>query len=114
MTLLKPRLDSWKMAWNGIKERPLLGWGQENFIGIYTVNPIPFKGEQVWTDRAHNIVIEWLINAGILGLLSYMAILGSAVLYNTEEIYRKTAFEKRSGYDCNCSFCLLYPKSVYF
>lgn len=76
---VKARLDSWKMAWNGIKERPVLGWGQENFIGIYTVNPIPFKGEQIWTDRAHNIVIEWLINAGIMGLLSYVAILGSAV-----------------------------------
>ncbi len=90
------RLNSWKMAWNGIKERPVLGWGQENFIGIYTVNPIPFKGEQIWTDRAHNIVIEWLINAGILGLLSYMAILGSA-FYFIRNGYRRKLFSKKES-----------------
>lgn len=83
---VKARLDSWKMAWNGIKEKPLLGWGQENFIGVYTVNPILFNGEQIWTDRAHNIVIEWLVNAGILGLLSYIAVLGS-VVYSIRKKY---------------------------
>ncbi len=76
---VKARFNAWEMAWNGIKEKPVLGWGQENFIGIYSVNHIPIKGEQVWTDRAHNIVIEWLINAGILGLSAYIAMLGFAV-----------------------------------
>jgi len=76
---VKARINSWQMAWNGIKQRPVLGWGQENFIGIYTVNPIPFKGEQIWADRAHNIIIEWLVNAGILGLTSYLIIFGSAM-----------------------------------
>jgi O-antigen ligase len=91
---VKARLDSWKMAWNGIKKRPLLGWGQENFIGIYMVTPIPFKGEQIWTDRAHNIVIEWLINAGILGLSSYIVILGSAV-YTIRKKYTGKLLSKK-------------------
>ncbi len=73
------RIDLWAMAWNGIKERPVLGWGQENFIGIYTVNPIISMGNQVWIDRAHNIIIEWLINAGALGLISYLAMFGTAL-----------------------------------
>lgn len=71
---VQTRFNTWKMAWNGIKERPILGWGQENFLGVYTVNPIPFVEPQIWIDRAHNIVIDWLINAGILGLLSYLVI----------------------------------------
>ena len=70
----KTRFTAWGMAWEGIKERPILGWGQENFVGVYTVNTIPFVDAQIWIDRAHNVIIHWLINAGILGLLSYLAI----------------------------------------
>jgi O-antigen ligase/tetratricopeptide (TPR) repeat protein len=68
------RIEAWKMALNAIKEKPILGWGQENFIGVYTVNAIPYVEPQIWLDRAHNIVLEWLVNAGILGLISYMMI----------------------------------------
>jgi O-antigen ligase/tetratricopeptide (TPR) repeat protein len=75
---VKARLHTWELAWNAFKERPFLGWGQENFIGIYTVNRIPFTGTQVWLDRAHNIIMEWLISAGIPGLISYLAIFGTA------------------------------------
>jgi O-antigen ligase/tetratricopeptide (TPR) repeat protein len=71
---VQSRFSAWKMAWEGIKERPILGWGQENFIGVYTVNPIPYVREQIWLDRGHNIVIDMLINAGLLGLLAYMTI----------------------------------------
>jgi O-antigen ligase len=75
---IKTRLYAWRMVWNGFKENPVLGWGQENFFGLYTVNPIPLVGMYVWVDRAHNIVLDWLINAGALGLFSYLSILGSA------------------------------------
>jgi O-antigen ligase/tetratricopeptide (TPR) repeat protein len=93
---VRARLTSWKMAWNGIKEKPFLGWGQENFVGIYMVNLIPFKGQQVWADRAHNIVIEWLINAGILGLSSYISILGSAV-YTIRKKYTGKLLSKKEA-----------------
>jgi O-antigen ligase len=76
---LKTRLTAWKMAWNGIKERPILGWGQENFIGIYTVNQLPVFNGHVMVDRAHNILIDWLVNAGFLGMLSYLMVLGYAM-----------------------------------
>jgi oligosaccharide repeat unit polymerase len=106
------RLNSWKMAWNGIKERPVLGWGQENFIGIYTVNPIPLKGEQIWTDRAHNIIIEWLINAGILGLLSYMAILGSA-LYLIRQGYRRKLFSKKESFTITTALFVYFIQNLF-
>jgi O-antigen ligase/tetratricopeptide (TPR) repeat protein len=84
------RFNAWSLALEGIKERPLLGWGQENFIGVYTVNPIPLDPYHKWIDRAHNIVIEWLVNAGILGLLSYLALFGSA-FYMLWRNYQKKA-----------------------
>jgi oligosaccharide repeat unit polymerase len=75
---VESRLYAWKMAWNGFKENPIMGWGQENYIGVYSVNPIPHEGKLVWMDRAHNIILDWLINAGILGLLAYLSIYGTA------------------------------------
>lgn len=90
------RFGAWKFAWNGFKERPILGWGQENFIGVYTVNPIPFVEEFVWLDHAHNIIIDWLINAGVLGLFSYLSILGIA-FYMLWTAYReKTVSQKEA------------------
>jgi tetratricopeptide (TPR) repeat protein len=77
---VKTRLNAWKIAWNGIKEKPILGWGQENYIALYTVSQIPAFEGHVMIDRAHNILIDWIINAGLLGLFSYLLIFGY-VLY---------------------------------
>ena len=90
---VKTRLYAWKMAWNGIKENPVLGWGQENFYGVFTVNEIRTNDKVIWVDRAHNIVIEWLINAGLLGLFSYLAILGSAFYILKENLRKKLISE---------------------
>ncbi len=76
---VKSRVDLWEMALNGIKERPVLGWGQGNVVGIYSVNPIPLAEPHIWMDRAHNIIIEWLVSAGFLGLFAYLAIFIAAI-----------------------------------
>lgn len=86
---VKTRLEAWKRSWNGIKKNPVLGWGQENYIGVYTVNPIPLMGNLVWVDRAHNIVVDWLVNAGILGLCSYLAIFGASFYILRNNYQRK-------------------------
>jgi putative inorganic carbon (HCO3(-)) transporter len=68
---VKSRLETWKIAWNGFKKRPILGWGQENFIGVYIVNKLPLTSKAyMFTDRAHNIIIDWIISTGVLGLFS--------------------------------------------
>ena len=81
---VESRLYAWRLAWNGFKENPVLGWGQENFFGVYTVTPITEEGKLVWMDRAHNIILDWLVNAGILGLFAYLSIYGTAfyILWN--------------------------------
>lgn len=87
---VETRFDAWKMALHGIKERPVLGWGQENFLSLYTIVPIPFREDQAWVDRAHNILIDWLVNAGFLGLISYLVILGSAIVVLIKALLNKT------------------------
>ncbi|MFY9457645.1 MAG: O-antigen ligase family protein [Candidatus Spechtbacterales bacterium] len=69
----------WNMAWQGVKERPILGWGPENFNVVFTkyFNPcltLPKCGNEVWYDRTHNIILDNLIHSGFVGLFAYLAI----------------------------------------
>jgi O-antigen ligase/tetratricopeptide (TPR) repeat protein len=65
----------WDMAYQGFKERPILGWGQENFLKVFDkyYNPAMYAQEP-WFDRAHNIFFDWLIAGGVLGLLAYLSL----------------------------------------
>ncbi|MEK9154289.1 MAG: tetratricopeptide repeat protein, partial [Patescibacteria group bacterium] len=76
----KARFMNWGMAWAGVKERPILGWGQENYAIVFDkyYNPQMYAQEQ-WFDRVHNIVFDWLVAAGFVGLVSYLSIIGAAI-----------------------------------
>ncbi len=65
----------WPMALQGIKEHPLLGWGQENFNYIFDehYSPQMYRLEP-WFDRAHNIFLDWGVAGGLLGLISYLSL----------------------------------------
>ncbi|MDP3875260.1 MAG: O-antigen ligase family protein [bacterium] len=65
----------WPMALEGVKEKPLLGWGQENFNYIFNERYVPEMYRlEPWFDRAHNIFLDWAVSGGLLGLLSYLAL----------------------------------------
>jgi len=76
----KARFMVWNMALEGVKENPILGWGQENFNYVFNkyYDPKMYAREQ-WFDRTHNVFFDWLIAGGILGLLSYLAIFYAAL-----------------------------------
>ena len=65
----------WGMALEGFKERPIFGWGQEGFNFVFNkyYNPKMYAQEQ-WFDRTHNVIMDWLVAGGILGLLSYLSL----------------------------------------
>lgn len=91
------RFTLWKMSWEGVKERPLLGWGQDNFTYVFAkyYDPKMYSQEQ-WFDRTHNVFFDWLIAGGFLGLISYLAIFGVALwlLWKKKEfaIWEKAIF----------------------
>jgi O-antigen ligase/cytochrome c-type biogenesis protein CcmH/NrfG len=74
------RLINIEMAWRGVKERPVLGWGQENYAIVFDkyYDPRMYAQEQ-WFDRVHNIVFDWWIAGGTLGLLAYLSIFAAAL-----------------------------------
>jgi O-antigen ligase len=75
----KGRLGIWSIALEGVKERPILGWGQDNFNYVFNKNYDPkMYDQEQWFDRAHNVFFDWMVAGGILGLLSYLSLFGFA------------------------------------
>jgi O-antigen ligase len=70
---------TWGSAIEGWKDRPLLGWGPENFSAVFDkhFDPrhfIPGRNTETWFDRAHSVLFDYLAETGIVGLLSYLSI----------------------------------------
>ena len=69
----------WKMAYEGVKEKPILGWGQDNYPYVFAKHYIPaMYAQEQWFDRTHDVFFDWLIAAGILGLIAYLSLFVSA------------------------------------
>ncbi len=69
------RIYNYRAAWEGFKERPILGWGQEGFtyaFDKYYPSAMSYYGE--WSDRVHNAFLEMLLTRGILGTISYLSL----------------------------------------
>ena len=65
----------WPMAIKGAMERPLFGWGQENFNYIFNANYEPkMWNQEQWFDRAHSVFLDWFVASGFVGLLAYLAL----------------------------------------
>lgn len=86
---VESRFTIWGMALEGVKQRPLLGYGLENFNILFNTYYEPkLWRQEPWFDRAHNIVFDWLSHGGLLGLAAYLSIFASA-LYVLWSRYRK-------------------------
>lgn len=75
---VQTRLWSWKSAIQGWKEKPIFGWGPENFTFLHMkyFDPRHFThigAETIW-DRAHNVPLDTLATMGVVGFLSYLSI----------------------------------------
>jgi hypothetical protein len=73
------RFVLWDMAWEGIQERPLLGWGLENyqFVSYKFFNPCLGSeqcGGELWFDHAHNKLLDVWVETGLFGLMAYISI----------------------------------------
>ena len=80
----KSRPVNWQMAWQGFLEKPIFGWGSENYYLVFPkyFNPClyaPECGTEVWFDRTHNIVLDTLVANGLVGLVAYLGLLVTAI-----------------------------------
>ncbi|MDP3947221.1 MAG: O-antigen ligase family protein [bacterium] len=73
------RLYAWWTAWEAFKERPLFGWGPENFTEEFdrrfdTRHFMPGVDSTTWYDRAHSIIFDYLAELGAVGLAGFLSI----------------------------------------
>ncbi len=79
---LVTRSTIWSIAWQGVKERPILGYGQGNFNYVFNEKyKASLYGQEQWFDRVHNIFFDWLIAGGFLGFIAYFSIMLAGVYY---------------------------------
>jgi O-antigen ligase/tetratricopeptide (TPR) repeat protein len=72
----------WGMAWEGVQERPILGYGQSNFNYVFNEHYDPrLYAQEQWFDRGHNIFMDWLVTGGFLGLFVYLSIFLACAYY---------------------------------
>ena len=82
---MEPRFAVWQAGWQAWQDRFWLGWGPENFNVAFLkyFNPCMFTakcGQEIWFDRTHNIILDTANSAGLIGLLSYLLIFGTALV----------------------------------
>ena len=75
------RTWSWGAAWKGFIERPIFGWGPENFSTVFDkhFDPrffTPGQTTETWFDRAHSLIFDTLVSSGLLGFIAYFSIFG--------------------------------------
>jgi putative inorganic carbon (hco3(-)) transporter len=87
------RLNRWSCAWRMFKEKPILGWGP----GTYMFNYAPFQLKREKTEistnaadhgNAHSEYIGPLTESGIMGTLSFLAIVILTIVTGIRNWYR--------------------------
>lgn len=85
------RLVTWQYAWQGYQEKPIFGWGLENFDLVFNKY---FDGRVIenWFDRAHNNYLDILLSGGTFSLLAYLFFVG-AVFYSIRRLYKNNKID---------------------
>lgn len=73
---IRPRIWTWESALSGAIEKPVAGWGAENFPYAFDkyYNPNHY-GIESFFDRTHNSILEYLITGGLLVLLPWLLLM---------------------------------------
>lgn len=68
----------WGAAWQAIKDKPIFGWGAENFdlaFDKYFPDALYQSDDsRVWFDKAHNQYLEYFVEGGLVALIFYLLI----------------------------------------
>ncbi len=101
-TTASTRLMAWQIALKGWKDKPLLGWGPENYQDIYDkyYNPKFLEysfAETVW-DKPHSYPLEVLSSMGVIGFSCYAAIIVILLFYLKKIIKKQDSDNKKFAF----------------
>jgi len=79
-----PRWIAWEISIKSWKEKPIFGWGPNNYFFAFNkhYNPrsLDFGYAETWFDNAHNIIMNTLAVQGAFGLLVYLSVFVVAIV----------------------------------
>lgn len=98
MDLTGTRFAAWQITLEAIKDKPILGWGPENFyIGFEKhYDPTMSNLQRLWWDRPHNIFLDVAVSSGIISLLLYIAFW--LALFWQLQIYKRKRCNSKNTY----------------
>lgn len=71
----RARVVNWGIALQSIKENPVFGWGQENYMHVFPRFYDPqMYAQEPWFDRTHNAFIDWTVQGGVGALAIYLSL----------------------------------------
>jgi putative inorganic carbon (HCO3(-)) transporter len=88
------RLNRWRFCLQAFREVPLLGIGPGTFPDRYLDHVRHTPGHPIYLDtqqrmNAHNLYLNWLAEAGLLGLASGLLLLGYPVVQLLKHLWRR-------------------------
>ncbi len=71
---VQARLMAWQSGFTAFRERPIFGWGIDNYFLIWNkyYNPANSFSGETWLDRAHNKLVDVLVMQGLFGAVVYL------------------------------------------
>ena len=74
------RLRNWEAGMKAFAERPVLGWGSDNYFIASARHLSAPHGRAKVLDHAHNLLVEEAASRGVLGLAAWLALWGLTAL----------------------------------
>lgn len=86
------RLVTWQAGWKGFTDKPVFGWGVESFYRVFNkyFPTVIYKdeGTPLWFDRPHNIIVQYAVEGGALGVALFLAFAVSLALAAVRKLKR--------------------------
>ncbi len=74
------RVYLWKTIALFWHEKSFFGWGKEHFVYFFAEHyQNAFHNSDDWYDRSHNFLLDKLVDTGTVGLISYLAFIGTTI-----------------------------------
>lgn len=86
---LQVRQYYWGTAWRIFTDNPIIGTGLETYYANYPQYRLPEDGSElglVITDKPHNIYLEYAANTGIIGIGTYLVLLGVGAYFGLRRL----------------------------
>lgn len=112
------RLTSWQIAIEAIKDKPLFGWGPDNFAvpfdkyypGGYTKSYLGIA--ETWWDKAHNVPLDVGVTTGLLGLVAYLGMFGVLFWKTYKTVTSSESAEKLIPYALAATFIAYFVQNL--